>query len=349
MKKHPKILYFFNIPVENEIKMILQGELPTDRLYGFIELRKSGWNVDYCDERISNFTYKIRRYINWINIKTILKASNYDVWLVKGELSLILTILAFCMKKKIVYIDSLFQVPKNRLRLLILYINVILAPRIILFSQYQANFWATTFKININKFIATPYTIDIEFYKKGICSAIADNTTNKPYVLAAGRDLGRDFATLIAATEKANVDLKLVTLPYLLPKSKLNNNIEVFERISYTELFQLYRNASVIVIPIKKNIYYPSGIRAVLEGMATGIPVICSNTPILSEHIPKESLTVTYFECEDSDSLARHISELIDNTKLQQIQSANASSFVERYFSMDVFVNTLANAISEDT
>ena len=337
-----RILFFFNHKAEHEIDKIISGDLPSDRLYGLLELRKMGWTVDLCDERITPFEMKFRRYFLSINIKTLIKASQYDIWLVKDQFSLILTLASFFMRKRLIYIDSLFHVPKNPLRKFILYINTKLASQIVTYSQYQVDLWTSLFNLNRKKFIILPYTIDPNFYLKGMQSPSEITPISKPYILSTGRDIGRDFHTLVNASFKAGFDVKLVTLPYLVPA--INNNehsLHIYENISYGELFGLYKFASIVVVPLKKGVVYPSGIRATFEGMLAGKPVICSSTPILSEYIPENNKSIIYVDAENSDDLVKNILLLKDDPKLQESLSHNAKERVTNSFNLEIFAAAL--------
>jgi glycosyltransferase involved in cell wall biosynthesis len=336
-----KILFFFNHKAEHEVGKILSGELPSDRLYGLIELRKLGWHVDLCDERITSFEMKFRKYFLWINFRTLVKAAKYEIWLVKDQFSLVLTLAAFLLRKRLIYIDCLFRIPRNPIRKFMLFVNTKLAPKIILYSNFQVDIWTSMFNLNKDKFFVVPYTIDPNFYIKGMQNVNDRGDDPTPYILATGRDVGRDFTTLINAARKANINVKLVTLPYLAPKVKYNDHLEILENISYTELFKLYYNASLIVVPLKKGIVYPSGIRAALEGMLVGRPVICSTTPILDEYAPKSSSALAYFTPEDEDELVECILRVIQDENYQKLLVNNAKVLVQQSFFMEKFTMAL--------
>ena len=46
-----KILYLFPHEKEGELQDVLKGLLPTDRLYGVVELQKRGYDVQFNDGR----------------------------------------------------------------------------------------------------------------------------------------------------------------------------------------------------------------------------------------------------------------------------------------------------------
>jgi glycosyltransferase involved in cell wall biosynthesis len=122
----------------------------------------------------------------------------------------------------------------------------------------------------------------VDFYRRG---AAAIPPSEASYVLAFGRDLGRDYRLLVKAMEGLGCDLKIVTLPYLLEGISVDQPwIKTLQRVSYGELFSLYAGAKAVVVPLKPGVSYPSGLRAMLEGMLLERPVIVTRTPILEEY-----------------------------------------------------------------
>lgn len=341
--KNDKILFFFNHKAEHDINEIADGKIPTDRLYGLIELRKMGWTIDVCDERITKTEEKLRKYFLYINLATIFKALRYDTWIVKDQFSLTLTLLAKIFRKKIIYIDSLFHVPHNAIRRLILKINTALAPCIVIYSHYQADLWSSLFSIPKKKFHVLPYSIDPTFYLRGMNDVSnAELPSQKPYILATGRDIARDFHTLVEAAEIAQIQLKIVTLPYLVPENARDNkNVEIFNRISYAELFALYKNALLVAVPLKSGVDYPSGIRAALEAMLVGKPTICTTTPIINEYAPQESNALIYVPAENPKALADAITQIAKDTDYRNKIAANGSKLVNSSFNMNLYAKEL--------
>ncbi|MFO1368193.1 MAG: glycosyltransferase family 4 protein [Marinagarivorans sp.] len=343
-----KILYFFNHPTAEDERKIAGGEIPSDRLYGMVELKQRGWQIDACDERLSAFEYRMRPWMSWINWACIKKALRFDAWVVKDNFSFILSILARLCGKKLIYIDSLFHYPKSRLRRASIWLNIRLAPQIGVYSQFQADFWSRTMSVSQDKFRVFSYTVDHEFYLRGFASAQA-SVDKSPYVLATGRDMGRDFATLIEATARLNIDLKLVTLPYLLPKNIGDyGHVQVLQRIAYEELFSLYRQAVAVAVPLRDNIEYPSGIRAGLEAMLLGCPTLCTQSEILNEYSAPAEQEIVYCAPHSVDDMARAlrtIMTLSDDERQKMCQRAQEKVF--RRYSMAQFVAELEQVFHE--
>lgn len=311
MNKTKKILVFFNHPALNEEKRIHSKQLPSDRLYGMVELKRRGWDIEYCDERLTTLEYRLRPLMSWINLSAIKKALMFDVWLVKDRFSIILSVLAIVFSKKIIYVDSLFFYPKSHLRRFFLWVNLKLAPVVGVYSKMQVDFWVEKLGVPRHKFRVLSYTVDSDFYLDGYRKAEVGEVS-KPYVLATGRDMGRDFLTLIEATKLLGLDLKLVTLPYLLPADMSNyKHVEVLQHISYAQLFDLYAGAFAVVIPLRENIEYPSGIRAALESMLLAKPTICSESDILYEYSHPDEHELLYVLPKSVESMSSALANLL--------------------------------------
>ena len=167
---------------------------------------------------------------------------NYDVIVVKDNLSLLMSIAAKLAGKKLVYIDSLFRFPTKIYRKIAAKINLTLADATIVYSVRQLEEWKTRYGIRSQWLLHVPYTIDTHFYR--IQAASDHRMAAEPYILSVGRDSGRDFHTLLQAARKRGIKVKLVTLPRMIPAEFVDDPLlEVHTNIPYADLFALYRDA----------------------------------------------------------------------------------------------------------
>jgi glycosyltransferase involved in cell wall biosynthesis len=323
-------------------------------LYGFIELRDRGWKVATCEERfrgaLTTLFQKLRHYgFNLMNLRALRRAAKSDVLLVKDDFSFPLTLTAALFRKRLIYLDSMFFMPGNRLKRFLLGINMRCAPLIVSYSQFQVDLWSAAFSIPKNRFVVLPYTIDYPFYARGANQSGAAAAQEPPYILAIGRDLGRDFASLVEATRQLGLRLKLITLPYLIPENAREaGHVEILQRVSYAELFRLYGGATAVAVPLKKDVIYPSGIRAVMESLAVGCPAIVSRTAILEEYFPASSGTVHYVEAEDVDQLKAAIQLLLADDGLRARLKQRGQEYIVQRFQMSAFVERLEQVLSTD-
>jgi len=201
--------------------------------------------------------------------------------------------------------------------------------------------WANRFSVPEATFTTVSYCLDMDFYR--LRNQRIPN--DPPYILSVGRDPGRDLGTLIKAAEIADINVKIVTLPYLLPEGTAERDrVEVLERLSYRDLFELYKRAILVVVPLKTGITYPSGIRAVMESMALGIPTIASRTSVLEEYFV-EDYDLKFAIPENSSALAKEIKNVVENKDLQIALIKNAQDTMNKSYKLENYILALQRAL----
>lgn len=342
------LLYLFSHPISTEWERVVRGDTPSERLYGAYELKNKGWIVRTSDARFQGpmapLIRLLRSYgINLLNWRTIKEIRSVDLVVVKDDFSLMTTIVCKIFQKKLIYLDSMFMVPHRWWRRFAVKMSIKLSDRVVGYSESQVRRWSSELGVAAGKFIVLPYTLDMEFYTH----TRADRGPNTAaFVLAVGRDMGRDFPTLVKAARLARQKLTLVTLPYLLRGIELTGSeVDVRQNLAYSELFSLYAEAMCVVIPLHSGVDYPSGIRAMLEALVLGCPVVATGTPALKEYV--EGDDVTFVKPCDARGLADAI-EKYANLDATQIQSLSASA--QKYknlYKMEKFVAGFESIVSE--
>ncbi|MFL5964981.1 MAG: glycosyltransferase family 4 protein [Gaiellaceae bacterium] len=129
-------------------------------------------------------------------------------------------------------------------------------------------------------------------------------------VIAVGKDLARDYATLADAARALDARFVVVALRRNLDDVSLPPNVEVRERIPWTELRDLYTRADVAVVAMRSAAFtYGSeagGVTALLEAMASGRPVVATDRPIMRDYAAGNA-GIRLVEAEDADALERGI------------------------------------------
>ena len=284
-----KVLLVFPNRVQRNFKDIEAGIAPKERLYGFYELMK---NPDYTildsDSRFEGLSNKVipflRGYgINLVDLKTVFKIAKVDVVVVKDNVSSMVSAVAALFGKPVVYYDSLFPIPQMKIKQFFLKRCLASCTRIVGYNHQQVEDYEQKLGLSLlPKYKHLEFLLDEEFY-----NSVFDNApepTEHDYLLSIGRDVGRDFATLVKASEQTGVKVKIVTLPYLLNGITLPDNVEILQNISYEALFTLYKGARGVVVPLKKGLSYASGIRAIMESLVLKKPSIVSNTPFVENN-----------------------------------------------------------------
>jgi glycosyltransferase involved in cell wall biosynthesis len=152
------------------------------------------------------------------------------------------------------------------------------------------------------------------------------------YVLAVGRDVGRDYATLAKALEKLDARAIIVASRRNLDGVALPPNVELRMDVSYPELRSLYAGAACVAIPTQPDGYRYgadcSGQTVLLDAMAMGRPVVASERATLSDYLsePETGLVVPP---KDPASLRSALERLLRNRPLAESMGTRARRRVE--------------------
>jgi hypothetical protein len=128
-----------------------------------------------------------------------------------------------------------------------------------------------------------------------------------PFVLAAGRDAGRDYATLCLAATGASWPVTIVCSPRNMEGVSVPPNVTVRYDLPPRELRDLYAAARVVVIPTGSDDDAPvgsdcSGTLVLLDALAMGTPVVITSRRSVAEYA-METDTVTTVSVRDATGL----------------------------------------------
>jgi glycosyltransferase involved in cell wall biosynthesis len=172
----------------------------------------------------------------------------------------------------------------------------------------------------------------------------AERPARGDYLVSVGREQ-RDYATLVEALRPLR--LPCVIVPgsawshRAMGELALPDHVTVRSGLSYSALRDLYRNARLVVVPVRAQTDYAAGVNTVLEGMACGRPVVASDTPGLSGYI-EDRVDGISVPAGAADALRIAIEELWDDTQLGLILGASARETVERERTVDRFAAQIA-------
>jgi glycosyltransferase involved in cell wall biosynthesis len=123
--------------------------------------------------------------------------------------------------------------------------------------------------------------VDADFF------APAEDAPTGP-IVAVGKDLARDYATLIAAAHDLGRPLRIVAEPRNLDGIELPETVQVSRRLGWAELRRLYASAACVVVPLRgPDFRYgteASGLTALLEAMACAKPVVVTERSVLDAY-----------------------------------------------------------------
>jgi len=120
------------------------------------------------------------------------------------------------------------------------------------------------------------------------------------------------------------------TISNYLLRSTVSHDILFTDIVPETELYWLYKNCSLVVIPT----LYEAGSFPLLEAMILEVPVICSSVTSLPETIGDSRFI---FDPLDTDGMSQLILEMLGNLELRQANVMNSRDRISRLCQVDSF------------
>lgn len=169
--------------------------------------------------------------------------------------------------------------------------------------------------------------------------------SGQPYLLAVGDDVGRDYQTLVDAVAGTAHALRIRSGRKLSIPADTDARIEMIPRLTYLELRDLYAGASVVVVPLH-DMDHASGITAIFEGMAMGLPVIASNIATSRDYLIHGE-TGWLVPPGDPAALRQAIEELSGNAQLRERLGGQARLAIEDKYSATAFARRFSERLRD--
>lgn len=205
-----------------------------------------------------------------------------------------------------------------------------------------------------NKFREIPFWVDTE---KFFPAQKKENKNNVKILFVGGLDKAHYFKGVdilfyaLAGLKEKKWSLEVVGQGELLPKYaslakklKLGNRIKFLSNINNQELPKIYRDSDIFVLPsINKNEAF--GL-ALLEAMASGLPVIASDLPGVRKVFTDEKQGFLV-KAKNIEDLKEKIKVLINNKALREEFGKNSKTLINNRYSKKLISNKLINIINE--
>ena len=185
-----------------------------------------------------------------------------------------------------------------------------------------------------------PHRVDCEFFRP------AEAAARDAFVFSIGNDYSRDFETLASAVPLVHRDLKR-SIPFLVQTTRPVPSVAGVEvrrdHATFTGLRELYRAASVVVIPLR-DMMHAGGINSLLEAMASGCPVVASRSRGVTDYLI-DGRTALVVEPGDPEALARAVVDLMESPDRRRALGATARAFVTSTCDSRVYARALASLV----
>lgn len=179
--------------------------------------------------------------------------------------------------------DLLTTTPARRERLRWLYRHV---TRVVVFSRNQRAILREHLGLRDDQIAVVNFGIDTQQADR----LLATNSDGGAW-LSVGRDLGRDWRTLVDAMALTGLPCRVIARQGLLPQA-LPPNITPLPAMPESEYWQRLASCRGLVLAVHE-LAYPSGQTVLLQAMALGKPCVITATPALADYLPPDAVVTT--------------------------------------------------------
>lgn len=158
-----------------------------------------------------------------------------------------------------------------------------------------------------------PIGSDKKFFGGGIKKQVVERL-----ILAVGKDSARDYGTFFKAADKLpDYNFAAITSKENIKGLDIPNNVKLYLNIPYAKVRDFYKEASLVVIPIKEE-KRSSGQMTLTDVMQIGKPLIISDIIGIRHYPLRSGLNVIKVPPGNSSDLIGAIRDLSKNKKLQK-------------------------------
>lgn len=341
-----KVLYIYSGERKKKFKGEIGKDFPDTQFYGMNHLGKFGVDAEYkeFDDFFNNrwigqlLGFRLRHLLLYF------PARNYDVVFGASLLYLLFfkKIFGGRMKFIILNISLVRTVAANKDKFLkFWFLSWLLsdADGIVCLANVQKKYLEKIFPFLRGKIFFSPLGADMRY-------STPQFNGRQNFILAAGRDNGRDYKTVIdAARLLPREEFQIICSPRNLTcVGGLPSNVKVFYDLPPADIYQKYRLAKLALIITHNDDYSDgadcSGQTVLLEAMSYGLPIIASRKKYLTDYVVDE-LEVFFVDFYDPTDIVRKV-ERFNDPLLRRKLAENARRAAEEKFSTEKMAAHLA-------
>lgn len=345
-----RVLYLFSGPRRKIYNDFKDSKVPGIDLVGLNLMADYGIDATFLENRATEFLRKIS--FNLVQLPVFTRLHTCDVIFAgSGFLTLFILkyILHFQRPKWVVYntyLSNLLKRNKTGLKGWIIRKAIFSADAIVSPSLSQRDFLKEV-GLSSQKNYYAPYGINYNFFNK---KGAEVEETRERYLFSSGRDVGRDYKTLIEAVKDLPVKLLIAALPRNLDGvTEWPTNVSVAQ-FDQAQMTTLMKKSEFIVIPtISESKLIGSdcsGQYALLRAMTCGKAVITSKRSTLAEYFTpgKHGFIV---KPEDVNELKEAIKVLWNDPAKAKTMGEAGRNKIKKGFTMEIFSKRLASIFYE--
>lgn len=194
--------------------------------------------------------------------------------------------------------------------------------RLLFFSSNQAEIYQRHLGYPSERLAFVPFGVDEE--------EVRPSTADDGFVLAVGRDRGRDWPTFFEAMASTGLPATVLCRPTQIEGLTVPANVEVRGYVDRAAYLDLLARCRLLVVP-SRPLAYPTGQSVALEGMAAGKCVVATAIPSLADYLDpgRNALTVPVA---DAAALATVVAQAFEDGALRQQLGSRGRQAVEERF-----------------
>jgi glycosyltransferase involved in cell wall biosynthesis len=208
----------------------------------------------------------------------------------------------------------------------------------VFWSRNQRAILHDRLRIPKERLVFVPFGVETEFYQPA--------SESGDYVLAVGRDRGRDYASFLSAVCGMDVAVKMVCPRTRLQGLAVPRNVEVLGEVDHLRYRRLLQRAGVVVVPSRPEVAYPTGQSVLLNAMSCRRPTVVSATEALSDYIRHGENTYTVPPL-DYEALRGGIERVLSDRALADRIAGGGKADVERFYNTRAMWGEIATKIRE--
>ena len=298
-----RVLYVFTARKRALVDAVARGQAPDTLLFGFNHVARHGIEATFHEPVYGAAGRALARQVgrlgpDALQLRTLPLFTKHDVVFLTGGWPLLLAAQAIPRRRRptLVWLNmtltNLLRRPGPLARLV--GAAVIRADRIVCVAEQQRRFLHERFGLPLERLPLALSGTDAAFYDP----ARAGSEGARGTVLAAGRDAGRDYATLSRAVDGTDIEARIVCSPRNLAGLTPPANVTVRHDIPEAELRREYAAASVVAVPTLGDSSTVgsdcSGTLVLLDALAMGKPAVIAERSSVADYVTPDTHARTY-------------------------------------------------------
>jgi len=341
----PRVLYLYAGKRKEFYTAWKAGKNPDTQLLGLNYMNELGVDASFAEWPIAEWLRNVS--FNLVHLPYLLTIRKYDTVFICAGLPLVFTakfLLGWKKPKFVIYNTFLTNALKRNTGGLSGFITRKAIERldVIVCTGKEQETFLLEQGFDKEKIVFAPIGIDAMRF----ADESKKNPKNGDYVLAVGRDPGRDYKTLFEAVRDLPIKVKVATKQEVVAGLEVPKNVELLLHVPYSDMPALYQGALCAVVPLRDwndpKGSDTSGQYGYLEPMASGKAVIASDKAVVRDYI-ENNVDGILVPPGNPTALCEAIQQLISDESLRTRLGQTAQKKVLEKFTSRKFAEALSN------